>query len=230
MHLYNSASFFGRRTRRVGHAHAHHHHIPIAGLHAHPAANIVNAGAVAAPLAAQPLAVKNLSITDATLGEDAVMMSNDSIRDHIAENPDNISIVYRTGRNFRVANTRRSDFTRHGNELYRYECGVVNPNHHRLASLQRVGLSIGGGFVDMSRGKITNTHQVYFLEPVRVLARTASVPNGYCQADTGGQLFDIYPAHLTPDADVHDLTGFGRRRKSSSSNQQKKRKSNRRRR
>lgn len=213
MLAYNSSSFFGR-TRRGGAGRAHGQ--PHAHAHAHAHGQHAQLAHHAAPPVAAyaPMPIKNLPITDETEGEDAVMMSNDPISAHLADNPaDNISLVFKTGRSYRVSNTRRSDFTRHGEGLYRFECGGANPSNHRLASLQRVGLSIGGGFIDFTRcGGFRDDIQVYYLKPVRVVDRTGSVPNsGYCQPDTGGQVFDMYPARLLAQADVVDV-GFGRSR------------------
>ncbi len=219
MLTYNSASFFGVRHRRRIRGGAYH----AAGIDPVPPAH---AAALAAP--APGLPVKTIPITDETMGEDAVMISNDSIRDHLALDPENISLVYKTGRNYRVSNTRRSDFTRLGNNLYMYECKAHAPNgfevqvHHthpvKLADMSKVGLSIGGGFIDMSRGKFTAAHRVYFLEPTRRIDRTADHRFLYgdgagivrCQANSGGQVYDLYPAQLS---EAIDLTEFGRRRR-----------------
>lgn len=230
MQLYNSASFFGRtynrrRRRSVHHAAAHHHN-PVPAAPAAPAA---------APVPGLP--VRTVPITGETMGEDAVMIDELSINDHIGGGPDNISLIVKTGRNYRVSNTRRSDFTRLGNTLYVYECRANAPEGYgaqvqhihpaKLADLSKVGLSIGGGFVDMSRGRFTPGHQVYLLEPTRRINRIADhrfmygdgVGNFRCQAKSGGQVFDLYPAQLSQ---AIDLTAFGRRRRNRSSKKKKR--------
>lgn len=225
MLTYNSSSFFGARHRRPGRAGGAHHaagHNPVAP-HA-PAAHVH--APVAAP--APGLPVKTLPISDDTIGTDAVMIEDLSIREHLAGGDDHISLVYKTGRNFRACNARRADFTRLGNNLYVYECkahagqgyGVNIHDTHpaKLADMSKVGLSIGGGFIDMSRGKFTAGHKVYFLEPTRKIQRVADHRFLYgdgagivhCQENSGGQVYDLYPARFTED--VVDLTDFGRRR------------------
>lgn len=226
MQLYNSSSFFGvraRQTRRRRNAHhaAAHHHNPV------PAAPVPHHHAPA-----PGLPVRTVPITGETMGEDAVMIENLSIDEHISGGDDNISLIIKTGRNYRVSNTRRSDFTRLGNTLYVYECRANAPEGYgaqvqhihpaKLADLSKVGLSIGGGFVDMSRGRFTPAHQVYLLEPTRRINRIADhrfmygdgVGNFRCQANSGGQVFDLYPAQLSHAV---DLTAFGRRRRNRSS-------------
>lgn len=169
-----------------------------------------------------------LHISDETVGEDVRMATNNSIRDHLAIDPDNISIVFRAGESYRVSNTRRSDFSVLRNDLYVFEC--TNPvmldgeleydeEDARLANLRKLGLSIREGFIDMSRGRFTNEHRVYFLEPTRVISRVVDYRVLYgdggddshsnCRPDSGGQVYDLYPAVL---AGITTTQAFGRRR------------------
>jgi hypothetical protein len=247
MQLYRSSSF-GRRERRsrrpsAGHefywAHANAaapvpqaaHHAP--AVHA-PAAAAHVVAAARAPRAAKP----TINFRDTEEGTDTIMMTNEPVRTHLAANKnDNITLLWAAGGGYRAANTRRSDFTRPGNNIYVYECrpetagnlvvyGMQHVHPGRFINMTKAGIEIGG-FLDASKPFLAK-HQVYLLHPTRVLNKIAdyAIVNGgyqgqHCQEGTGGQAYELRPVKLKKGG----AAAFGRRRRRSSSFGRRRRRS-----
>ncbi len=181
-----------------------------------------------------PLTLVELTdVNDSLQAMDYIEGVEVSIRDHLQADPDNISIIWKSGTNYFAANVTKDDITSRNKNRVVYECGPSIPDNslytpasgivrHALLNLRTVGV-MSGGFAYLNQPYDGEVTRVYFLNRVGSVARVVAhnmvfgdehgVINAvgalHCQPGNGGDVYELRPARIqtTP------ASAYGRRRK-----------------
>jgi hypothetical protein len=232
MNLYRSSSFFGSSS----HFGADHHYIDLTGPEFNPVpppifVEIEDDEVPPPPAPPAPPANGFPTIHtffDTTVAQDPVSFDETPIRTHIQEDPDNITLLWKTGGNgYAAINSKKSYFFQNGDNAFNvYECKAgVDPNMYPYQynlthvkpkpyiNLQRVGVPIGG-FLVKPPLLFTGGHQIYLLsKTTKILGAVADYSVVYdqnagthCQDGSGGQVYKLKPVNLAIGG-----AAFGRR-------------------
>lgn len=184
-----------------------------------------------------PLTLVELTdVNDSLQAMDYIEGVEVSIRDHLQADPNNISIIWKSGTNYFAANVTMNEISSQNKSRVVYECGPSIPDNslytpesgivrHALLNLRSVGV-MSGGFAYLNQPYDGELTRVYFLHRVGSVARVVShdmvFGNGnavgalHCQPGNGGDVYELRPARIQ----TAPASAYGRRRKNNKNKKQ----------